>query len=250
MPLPINNGTQSPCVSISSNYKIYGLKDPITEQIRYIGYTKRDNLDVRLKEHLTIDCKFHKGHWILNLRKNDLTPIIELIEDHISKEEIQSKEIFYIKLFKSLGAKLTNMNDGGVGGLGFNHSEETKQKLSLNRKGKPRCDGYIHNEEMRKSISERTIGEKNPFYGKKHSEEVMLKIKEARSKQIMISGWAHTDETKVKISLAKKGLKRTETEKLNLSLKLKGRVFTEDHKTKLKESWLKRKLNKIEYAAC
>ena len=46
-------------------------------------------------------------------------------------------------------------------------------------------------------------GEKNPFYGKTHSEETLEKIKEARAKQII------TNETKKKIGDAKRGKKQT-----------------------------------------
>lgn len=38
-------------------------------------------------------------------------------------------------------------------------------------------------EEYRKKISERTIGSNNPFYGKKHTEESRIKIREARKNQ-------------------------------------------------------------------
>ena len=46
-------------------------------------------------------------------------------------------------------------------------------------------------------------GEKNPYYGKKHSEETLEKIKAARAKQVI------TEETKKKIGAAVRGKKQT-----------------------------------------
>lgn len=58
--------------------------------------------------------------------------------------------------------------------LGRKHTTEVKEKLresALQRGSMPI--------EVRKKISESMKGENNPFYGKKHSEETILKIKEA-----------------------------------------------------------------------
>ena len=49
--------------------KIYALKDPISDDIRYIGETKND-LKKRLYEHCTIRNlkeKNHKNNWILSI---------------------------------------------------------------------------------------------------------------------------------------------------------------------------------------
>jgi 5-methylcytosine-specific restriction endonuclease McrA len=67
--------------------------------------------------------------------------------------------------------------------FGKHHSPETKEKMSIAKKGKPRPDlskrmqgqgnpnyGKKFTAEMRKSISERTTGFNNPMYGKKRPE--------------------------------------------------------------------------------
>lgn len=53
---------------------------------------------------------------------------------------------------------------------GYQHNEETRQKMSESHKGKQLS------EEIKKKLSEARRGEKNPFYGKKHSDKTIQKI--------------------------------------------------------------------------
>jgi hypothetical protein len=85
---------------------------------------------------------------------------ILLIDENLSEEEAFDLEKYYIKKFgrRDLGlGSLVNHTDGGEGHT--NHSEETRLKKSISSKG-----------------------ENNHFYGKTHSDETKLKIKEARKK--------------------------------------------------------------------
>ena len=56
-------------------------------------------------------------------------------------------------------------------------------------------------------MSEDRLGEKNNFYGKKHTEESKRKMREARL------GTKHTEESKIKMREAKLGTKLTEETK-------------------------------------
>ena len=60
--------------------KIYTLKDPLTNEIRYIGKTKYSLVD-RLCKHLITYEKNHRANWIRKLSKQNLKPIIELLEE-------------------------------------------------------------------------------------------------------------------------------------------------------------------------
>lgn len=71
------------------------------------------------------------------------------------------------------------------GGGCFGHFEETKEKL---RGPMPH--------EQREKISESLTGEKNPFFGKKHTEETKDKL---RGKAHMRTGYKHSPETKAKM---------------------------------------------------
>lgn len=81
-----------------NDFKIYGLKEPHTEMIRYIGLTGHD-LQKRLSEHLIDNKISHRRNWIVHLKNNGISPDIVLIEDGLTKEQSKQKEIDYIKLF-------------------------------------------------------------------------------------------------------------------------------------------------------
>lgn len=64
------------------------------------------------------------------------------------------------------------------------HTPEMNQKRSLSMKGKRNSLGVIRSEEFKKKISNVTKGKKNPFYGKKHTEESNRKNREAHKGKI------------------------------------------------------------------
>lgn len=85
---------------------------------------------------------------------------------------------------------------------GRSHNESTKLKISVSNKRAGQ------NPLLKKIRSENSIAEKNPFFGKKHS-----------------------DESKAKMSAKLKGRVSPN----------KGRKFTEEHKSRLKDAWIKRR---------
>jgi hypothetical protein len=121
------------------NYKIYGLKLKDCDKIRYIGLTK-NSIEQRLKQHISLS----KHHCNINanwLKKHIGNVEIVLIEDMIEDlDKAYLKEIEYIKFFKSIGANLNNMTDGGVATGQFNlgkvRSLETRKKISISKLGK------------------------------------------------------------------------------------------------------------------
>lgn len=94
--------------------KIYALLDPNTNEIRYIGQTKK-SLEERCKNHFK-DRKQNKNknnytaNWISKLYEEfKLKPLIKLIEENISSdEELNNKELFWINFYFKQGCKLTN----------------------------------------------------------------------------------------------------------------------------------------------
>lgn len=199
-------------------YKIYSINCPInSEMIRYIGVTKK-LLNVRLREHLLDKDRTHKTDWIKSLNRKSLIPSINLIEDDLTLEEAFKKEIEYIKLFKSCGAKLTNSGIGGEGNKGYKFTKEQKEKLSESHKGlKGFWAGKKRDMATNKKISERLKG--IPM-----SEETKQKLSRALKGR---KGKPHSIETRIKLSLIRKGKKfqpLSPEHKFKISLAKKGQV--------------------------
>lgn len=216
---------------------IYTLSCPITNEIKYIGKTSKD-INVRFKEHLT-ESKSKKRinkrtNWIKSLLNNNLLPIPEIL-DIVNDIEWEFWERHYISLYKSWGFKLTNMTDGGDGqSVGYSPLKETRELMSVNRKGENNSFyGKKHNEETKKKISEskkgktawnkgipgekksehikqilseKLSGEKNPFYGKKHTEESKRKAGEKNKGNKYRLGKKFSEESKAKMRASSRAI--------------------------------------------
>jgi hypothetical protein len=112
---------------------VYALRDPITLEIRYIGVTK-NSLKRRLSGHMwaaRTGVRNHTTHWIKTLQTS---PLIEALEENCRRK----REVFWIRRYRSLGARLTNLTAGGEGTSELKrgpHSPGHRQKLSLAMRG-------------------------------------------------------------------------------------------------------------------
>ena len=105
---------------------IYVLRDPRTEQVRYVGYTT--NLSRRIKDHRRKQAHRHNNsyryNWLMQLYGLGLEPIVEVIDECPATSEWQQQEQFWIAYFRAIGAPLTNLTDGGEGNIGFKPTPE------------------------------------------------------------------------------------------------------------------------------
>jgi group I intron endonuclease len=91
-------------------------------------------------------------------------------------EELSEKEKQWIAYYQAndpaYGYNITG------GGIAAKHTEETKRKISLIRKGRhPSLETIKKISESNKGLQ---AGERNPFFGKKHTEESRRKMSEAQ----------------------------------------------------------------------
>jgi len=194
-------------------YKIYSLNDPNTKEIRYIGYTSQ-SLESRLKQHVrdsNRNGKSYKRNWIKSLKTN---PTIELIEDKIeNKDKILELERYYISKYENL----TNGTNGGEKNKTFTNDVKNRISESLKEKYK---NGEIVPWNKGKKIgnkckSKKKIdvgGEKNPFYGKKHSEKTKKLIGDKNRKHRQYS-YNEIYDMYIKQNMKQKEI----SEKLNLT---------------------------------
>ena len=133
-----------------------------------------------------------------------------IFANNLSKEEACKIERLLIGLFKtnnsSYGYNITN------GGESFNHSEESKLKMSLLKKGK--YDGV-----------------KNPNYGKHFSEESKLKMSLANK------GRKLTEEQRFNISKGHKGIPSPFKGKVHTKINNRSRLITINNETKPLSVW-------------
>lgn len=147
---------------------IYALKDPNTDDIRYIG--KADDPKKRLRDHVNRceDEETHKNNWLKKLLTQGQRPKLVVLKK-IPADAWKEWEIRYITCAKNLGFDLVN---GSEGGEGFQPGEKN-----------PMFGG----------------GAKHPNYGNPLSEKTRQRIREANT------GYRHSEAAKRKMGLAKKG---------------------------------------------
>jgi hypothetical protein len=150
---------------------------------------------------------------------------VEILYEHENYNIIKQKEKEFIKLYGRINNKtgiLANMTDGGDGTIGNVLSNNHKNILSESKKSYWINNKYKHigenNVSKRKDVKEKLkltssginnamygmIGNLNPFYGKKHSNESLYKISNSRKgKCIGDSNPSKREEVREKISKSK-----------------------------------------------
>jgi len=135
----------------------------------YIGKGKRTETYNRINYHL--------NYWVHNKNKkltNKIKKLNGIFDIEIVFESKNEQECLDLekKIILEIGRKnLCNLTDGGEGVSGFNHSEETKQKISIWRKGKPLS------KETCKKITQNKIGNKYKIKNFSSKIEEMYKTK-------------------------------------------------------------------------
>jgi len=85
---------------------IYGLKDPRNDVYRYIGKTTIG--EGRPLSHLKKSHNIFVNQWVEELRINNLSPIVDVIESDIPLDQLSDKEKHYIVYYSSTSGQLFN----------------------------------------------------------------------------------------------------------------------------------------------
>ena len=126
----------------------------------------------------------------------------------ITAAELKALDMYYRRPAEEL-IFLTSSEHSILHSSGKQLTEETKHKMSEAHKGK-------------------YTGEKNPMYGKKHSDETIRKMSEAKKNM--------SEETRRKISEARKGKHLSEEHKNKIGEGNRGKKRSEEHKRKIGEA--------------
>ena len=154
-----------------------------------------------------LDSNYHGSGTIISkiYKKRPETLKEVYLKTCYTQEELDEWEQYYIKFYDTLYPNGYNLEEGGRGGV---PSEEVRKKISEALKGLQ-------------------AGEKNPFYGKTHSEESKKKISESQK------GKHLSEETKRKMSESRKGRPSPNKGKPAHN---KGIPMSEEQKRKISES--------------
>lgn len=112
-----------------SPWDVYVLRDPRTREVRYVGWT--NNRTKRLRRHINDAVRINKSYahrWIRSILDAEHKPIMEIVESGVGPGWGES-ERKWIWALRTLGARLTNLTDGGGGALGHVKSEEMKRSI-------------------------------------------------------------------------------------------------------------------------
>ena len=201
----------------------------------YIGKTTRDAVKTRIRDHLRGKGSQPVKDAIEKYGQDAFT--YEILHDGIIPEFLDDLEKEVIAKFNTMSPHGYNLTEGG--------------------------DGGVPSEEVRKKLSEANKGEKNHFYGKKHSpetrrklsgiakgrvpsEETRRKLSEAGKGRIPhnkgVFGKCHSKETRRKISEGQKGKKLSEETKRKISEAKEGKPISLETRSKMSKSKKGKKL--------
>lgn len=166
----------------------------------YVGQT-RQGLDRRLRQHEreSFCRRLHNA-----IKKYTLDNFyVETLGTYAAIEELNDAEQYYIEYYNCLSPDGYNLDTGGKNKVCSDETRKLMSENSANKGKKPWNTGKQLTAEHKKKISGGIAGDKNPMFGKTHSEEVRQKI------ALQATGRMASDETRCKMSMRKKGKKHS-----------------------------------------
>lgn len=134
---------------------------------QYIGKTKRD-VNKRIIEHINANTYIGRA-----IRKYSLESFnISIIDSSVAEDVLDEKEKYWIKFYDCKSPNGYNLTDGGEGLHGHTFSKKHRRKLSEVAKGNKRRLGCVHSEETKAKFSIDRRGKP----GRPHSDEFKARM--------------------------------------------------------------------------
>ena len=234
-------------------YRIYHKASMKSYVGKTVGFDKRIQVHFNRKSPCVALCRAIKKY------SRDAF-CVEILESNVPESILSKMEILHIRFFNCKSPNGYNLTDGGEGISGYQHSPETRRKISGSNQGKTHSPearrkiseshrGKKHSPETRQKMSETRKGEDHHFYGKTHSPETRRKISETKKGR---PSWnkgksnPYSDETLEKMSQAKKGRVLSPETRKKMSGKtpwMKGKSHSPETRRRISESLKRRNLS-------
>jgi hypothetical protein len=162
VPIEFAEGVPEEGITSKVGFLIYGLLDPETRAVRYVG--KSCTGLKRPREHLApLQLRKHKNYknsWVLSLKARGLNPIIRVLEVASDAEALFDLENRWMGFFRAQGADLTNLVESSRGALGWSHDDEAKKKISEASKRRWKVNPIVYTPEIREACGASMRGKK------------------------------------------------------------------------------------------
>lgn len=155
----------------SSVIYIYGLREPDTGLIRYIGKTIRP--EARLRDHINDRSVCHRTNWIKSLKARGIEPEMVIIEEIRGAWPWQEEERFWIEFARRNDWPLVNSTSGGDGVCDL--PAESRQRMAATWKGRKHTPEAIA--KMRAALT-----------GKRHSQQTRERMSKAHAGRVVTWG--------------------------------------------------------------
>lgn len=207
-------------------YFIYGLVDPRTALVRYIGRTSTGLSRPRSHGRPAVLKRLshlHSARWIRQLQSSGLNYEIVVLEGFTGPDQLSESEQWWILYGRGCGWPLTNATDGGEGTTGLKHTESSKSKM--------------RNARLNKRHSPETIA-KIARNSANRSPATIEKLREAGRRNAALT--VQSLEGRRKNSEGLKGVPKSPQHRASLSQALQGHIVSPETRAKISAS-LKRR---------
>jgi hypothetical protein len=181
--MPKYNGFISTLEKPQKQIFVYGLCDPNTKQLRYIGITIqgfhriREHFYKSEKKSKISNCLSPSQSWINKLKIQNKIFEVVYLEYFDNEFGLDDAERFYIEYFRSIGASLLNVELGGKKENGIT----TDERKRISQKTKE----AMARPEVRQKLINSHVGQASHNKGKKVSPEVKNKISKAQEARVV-----------------------------------------------------------------
>lgn len=192
-----------------AQFLVYGLRDPRTGEIRYVGLSRR-GMSRPLEHMFPAELKkthTYKQRWVQALiQKHGIVPEIVVLQQFPTEEGLCEAERWWIAQGRAaLGPRFANECSGGEGFTG-QHRPESKELIRASAKQR-----MVDLEFRQKSLDALARREFTPEYRAKLSAKAKARDNTVNLQKMWDAnrGRVHTPEECAKVSIALKGRKRT-----------------------------------------